>query len=188
MERGICSAIRGFAPIPICTPSATSSSRGVTRMPSRRRTRSWPPRQTAAENGIDAKIRFHHKVLGAAWSSDDARWVVDVERFGAGEDTEELVQISANWISVPAGITATTRATRRVPRSWFLPGGGHLLFLSYLFDGSVLLERAPTNPAKLAGSQGPCKKSTSIPLIESMEKNQFNSRTCATERRSRRAG
>src|SRR5262245_50245464 len=26
-------------------------------------------RQTSAENGIDAKIRFHHKVLGAAWSS-----------------------------------------------------------------------------------------------------------------------
>ena len=60
-------------------------------------------RQTAAENGIDAKIRFHHKVLGAAWSSDDARWVVDVERFGAGEDTEELVQISANWIFCAGG-------------------------------------------------------------------------------------
>ena len=60
-------------------------------------------RQTAAENGIDAKIRFHHKVLGAAWSSDDARWVVDVERFGSGEDTEELVQISANWIFCAGG-------------------------------------------------------------------------------------
>ena len=44
-------------------------------------------RQTAAENGIDAMIRFHHKVLGAAWSSEDGRWVVDVERFGPGEDT-----------------------------------------------------------------------------------------------------
>jgi monooxygenase len=51
-------------------------------------------RETAAENGIDGKVRFHHKVLGAAWSSADARWVVDIER----TDTEELVQISANWL------------------------------------------------------------------------------------------
>ncbi len=56
-------------------------------------------RETAAENGIDAHIRFHHKVLGAAWSSVDARWVVDVER----SDTEELVQFSANWIFCAAG-------------------------------------------------------------------------------------
>src|ERR1700740_917955 len=41
-------------------------------------------RQTAAENGIDAKIRFQHKVLGAAWSGAEARWLVDVE----GHDAE----------------------------------------------------------------------------------------------------
>ncbi|MDG5484904.1 flavin-containing monooxygenase [Mycolicibacterium gadium] len=60
-------------------------------------------RETSAENGIDAKIRFHHKVLGAAWSSADARWVIDVERRVAGEGTEELVQISANWIFCAGG-------------------------------------------------------------------------------------
>ncbi|BBZ20974.1 flavin-containing monooxygenase [Mycolicibacterium gadium] len=60
-------------------------------------------RETSAENGIDAKIRFHHKVLGAEWSSADARWVVDVERRVAGEGTEELVQISANWIFCAGG-------------------------------------------------------------------------------------
>ena len=60
-------------------------------------------RETVAENGIDAKIRFHHKVLGAAWSSDDARWTVDIERFDGTEDTEELVQISANWIFCAGG-------------------------------------------------------------------------------------
>lgn len=60
-------------------------------------------RETSAENGIDAKIRFHHKVLGAAWSSADARWVIDVERYVAGEGTEELVQISANWIFCAGG-------------------------------------------------------------------------------------
>jgi len=56
-------------------------------------------RETAAENGIDRKVRFHHKVLGAAWSSDDARWIVDVER----TDTAELVQLGANWIFCAGG-------------------------------------------------------------------------------------
>jgi monooxygenase len=60
-------------------------------------------RETTAENGIDANIRYRHKVLGAAWSSDEARWLVDVERFGVGEDSEELVQISANWIFCAGG-------------------------------------------------------------------------------------
>ena len=58
-------------------------------------------RETVAENGIDANIRFHHKVLGAAWSSDDARWTVDVERC-AGTPSE-LVQFSANWIFCAGG-------------------------------------------------------------------------------------
>jgi monooxygenase len=56
-------------------------------------------RETAAENGIDKKVRFHHKVLGAAWSSAEARWIVDIER----TDTEELVQISANWLFCAGG-------------------------------------------------------------------------------------
>jgi len=60
-------------------------------------------RQTSAENNIDAKIRFHHKVLGAAWSSAEARWTVDAERRGTTDDSEELVQISANWIFCAGG-------------------------------------------------------------------------------------
>ncbi|OYD70317.1 flavin-containing monooxygenase [Rhodococcus sp. OK302] len=56
-------------------------------------------REAASENGIDEKVRFHHKVLGAAWSSAEARWVVDVER----TDTSEVLQISANWIFCAGG-------------------------------------------------------------------------------------
>ncbi len=56
-------------------------------------------RRTSADNGIDANIRFQHKVLGAAWSSADARWTVDVER----ADTGELVQFSANWVFCAGG-------------------------------------------------------------------------------------
>ncbi len=36
-------------------------------------------RDTARVYGIDQKIRFHHRVVSAAWSSPDARWTVDLE-------------------------------------------------------------------------------------------------------------
>ena len=56
-------------------------------------------RDTAAEHGIDRQIRLHHKVLGAAWSSDQARWTVDVER----TDTGERVQLSCGWLFCAGG-------------------------------------------------------------------------------------
>jgi len=56
-------------------------------------------RETAAENGIDAMVRFHHKVLGAAWSSDAARWVVEVERV----DTGERLALSCSWLFCAGG-------------------------------------------------------------------------------------
>ena len=36
--------------------------------------------ETAAENDIDRHIRYQHKVMGASWSTPDARWTVEVER------------------------------------------------------------------------------------------------------------
>ncbi|MCW2988557.1 MAG: FAD-containing monooxygenase EthA [Solirubrobacterales bacterium] len=42
-------------------------------------------RDTAREAGIDRHIRFNHRVVGAAWSSEDARWTVTAERAGTGE-------------------------------------------------------------------------------------------------------
>ncbi|HMJ73541.1 MAG TPA: NAD(P)/FAD-dependent oxidoreductase [Solirubrobacterales bacterium] len=42
-------------------------------------------RETAQESGIDQRIRFHHRVLSAAWSSADARWTVEAERTDTGE-------------------------------------------------------------------------------------------------------
>jgi monooxygenase len=56
-------------------------------------------RETAAENGIDRKIRLHHKVLRAAWSSQDARWSVDVER----TETGERVEMTCGWLFSAAG-------------------------------------------------------------------------------------
>jgi monooxygenase len=51
-------------------------------------------RETAAENGIDAQIRFHSKVVAASWSSADARWRVDVER----TDTGERTALTCTWL------------------------------------------------------------------------------------------
>jgi len=56
-------------------------------------------RATAAENGIDARVRFHHKVISAAWSTRDAHWVLEVER----SDTGELLQLTASWIFCAGG-------------------------------------------------------------------------------------
>jgi len=45
-------------------------------------------RETAREHGIDRRIRYHHRVVGAQWSSADARWTVQVERADTGEAFE----------------------------------------------------------------------------------------------------
>jgi cation diffusion facilitator CzcD-associated flavoprotein CzcO len=45
-------------------------------------------RETAREYGVDERIRFNHRVLGAEWSSDEARWTVEVERVDTGETLE----------------------------------------------------------------------------------------------------
>jgi cation diffusion facilitator CzcD-associated flavoprotein CzcO len=44
---------------------------------------------TAHEYGLDRKIRFHRRVVRAAWSSENARWTVDLER-AAGDEREQI--------------------------------------------------------------------------------------------------
>nr|MDT0523575.1 hypothetical protein [Streptomyces sp. DSM 41633] len=56
-----------------------------------------------SENGIDRHIRFHHKVLGAAWDSATATWTVDIERTDGADADPELVQISASWLFCGGG-------------------------------------------------------------------------------------
>lgn len=51
-------------------------------------------RETSQEYGVEAHIRYQHRVLEAAWSSEDARWHVRVER----GDTGEQLELSAGWI------------------------------------------------------------------------------------------
>jgi monooxygenase len=56
-------------------------------------------RETAAAFGIDAKIRFQHRVRHLAWSTEDARWTVDVEH---GPDREH-VQFACRFIFMCTG-------------------------------------------------------------------------------------
>ncbi len=56
-------------------------------------------RETAAEHGIDQKIRFHHAVTGASWSSEEARWTVHVQR----ADTGGSVQLTCGFLLMCSG-------------------------------------------------------------------------------------
>jgi cation diffusion facilitator CzcD-associated flavoprotein CzcO len=54
---------------------------------------------TAREFGVADRIRYHHRVVRAEWSSDDARWTVDIER----TDTGELVQMTCGFLFTCTG-------------------------------------------------------------------------------------
>ncbi len=49
---------------------------------------------TAAETGIDQKIRFHHRVISTDWSTADGHWKVTAQR----TDTDELVELTAGFV------------------------------------------------------------------------------------------
>jgi monooxygenase len=51
-------------------------------------------RETACDHGVEDKIRFHHRVVRAEWSSDDARWTVEAERTDSGE----IVELTCNFL------------------------------------------------------------------------------------------
>lgn len=59
-------------------------------------------RQTAAENGIDKKVRFRHRVKRAAWSTPDARWTVEAERRNS-DGTTETVAFTCNFLFMCSG-------------------------------------------------------------------------------------
>jgi monooxygenase len=51
-------------------------------------------RATARDHGVEERIRFHHRVVRADWSSEDARWTVDAER----TDTGESVRLTCSFL------------------------------------------------------------------------------------------
>ncbi|MFL1381068.1 flavin-containing monooxygenase [Nocardiopsis protaetiae] len=56
-------------------------------------------RETVEENGLGPHLRYHHRMLAAEWSSERARWLVEVER----TDTGERVRLSAGWLFSACG-------------------------------------------------------------------------------------
>jgi monooxygenase len=56
-------------------------------------------RDTAREAGIDRRVRFHHRVVAAEWSSADSRWTVEAER----TDTGETVRLTCGFLWTCSG-------------------------------------------------------------------------------------
>ena len=56
-------------------------------------------RDTAEEHGIDRHIRFRQRVVRASWSSDDARWTLQVR---AGDEAEP-VEYTADFLYLCSG-------------------------------------------------------------------------------------
>jgi monooxygenase len=56
-------------------------------------------RDTAQENGVDKKVRFHHRVMRAAWSSREARWIVEAQQNGI----DAPVHFSCNFLFMCSG-------------------------------------------------------------------------------------
>jgi cation diffusion facilitator CzcD-associated flavoprotein CzcO len=56
-------------------------------------------RATAAEYGVDQRIRYHHRVRRASWSPDEARWIVEAE---TGPD-QTVVQFTCSFLYLCTG-------------------------------------------------------------------------------------
>ena len=58
-------------------------------------------RRTAREFDVDSRVRFHHKVIAAEWSTDHALWTVTAER--TTDDTVETVTLTCRFLYVCSG-------------------------------------------------------------------------------------
>jgi len=54
---------------------------------------------TAREYGVDEKVRLHHRVTRASWSTTDQRWTVEAER----TDTGESLRFSCQFVFMCSG-------------------------------------------------------------------------------------
>src|SRR5262249_11930647 len=53
--------------------------------------------ETACEEGIDKRIRFHHRVVAAQWSSENAHWKITAAR-KLPDGHEESVTLTCNFL------------------------------------------------------------------------------------------
>ena len=123
--RGTCSDIPGSVRTPTCTPSATSSSRGATRSDRLGADEILAYlRETAAENGLDAHIRFQPQGRGAAWSSPTragrSMSSVSTPASRTGAD-RRLDLLRRRVLPIRRGLRAPVRRARAVPRAGRAP-------------------------------------------------------------------
>ena len=56
-------------------------------------------KETARESGVDAHIRFNHRITAASWSTPDSLWRITAER----TDTDETVELTASFLFCCSG-------------------------------------------------------------------------------------
>lgn len=84
-------------------------------------------RETAAEYGVEKRIRFHHRVVDARWSTDDSRWTVEALRTDTGEPvlvTCAFLLLCSGYYRYDEGYTPEFEGTERFhgeivhPQKW----------------------------------------------------------------------
>src|SRR6516162_7612445 len=84
-------------------------------------------RETAREHRIDEKVRFHHRVVRADWSTSDARWTVEAARSDTGETVRMtccFLMMCSGYYRYDEGYTPEFRGTERFrgpivhPQQW----------------------------------------------------------------------
>ncbi len=72
------------------------------------------------ENGLDAHIRYRHRITSAAWSTDDRRWTVEATRTETGETvtfTTNFLWMCQGYYSHATGYTPEWEGLSRASRA-----------------------------------------------------------------------
>ncbi|MEP6502953.1 MAG: alpha/beta hydrolase fold domain-containing protein [Betaproteobacteria bacterium] len=59
--------------------------------------------ETAVEHGLDAQVRYGHRVVGADWSADAQRWTLQIEHAPDAQGTTRRSRISCNFLLACSG-------------------------------------------------------------------------------------
>ena len=60
-------------------------------------------RKVASDHGIDARIRYGHRVVAASWSTSDARWTVEIEQGPGGEGGKRKLTLTCGFLWMCSG-------------------------------------------------------------------------------------
>ena len=71
-------------------------------------------REVASDHGIDARIRYGHRVVAASWSTPEARWTVEIEQGPERAQGHDHLRLP---VDVQRLLRLRRRATRRSSRA-----------------------------------------------------------------------